>query len=82
MTYAIVWEPAATHTEVRFLKDDPVGLAAVYEAVDTLAKAPRPTISTAYGPNIRRLRVGHYRVLYVIHDDMIRILVTHRARTP
>ncbi|WP_338897818.1 hypothetical protein WBG99_21320 [Streptomyces sp. TG1A-60] len=39
------------------------GLAAVYEAVDTLAKAPRPVNSTAYGPDARRLRVGRYRVL-------------------
>ncbi|GGN62680.1 hypothetical protein GCM10011579_030110 [Streptomyces albiflavescens] len=82
MTYSIIWEPAATNAAVRFLKDDPAGLAAVYEAVDTLAKTPRPTNSTAYGPNIRRLRVDDYRVLYVIDDDVIRILVTHLGLTP
>ncbi|WP_369247165.1 type II toxin-antitoxin system RelE/ParE family toxin [Streptomyces sp. R41] len=82
MTYSIIWEPAATNAAVRFLKDDPAGLAAVYEAVDTLAKTPRPTNSTAYGPGIRRLRVDDYRVLYVIDDDVIRILVTHLGRTP
>jgi mRNA interferase RelE/StbE len=82
VTYGIIWEPAATNAAVRFLKDDPAGLAAVYEAVDVLAKTPRPTNSTAYGPNIRRLRVGDYRVLYVIDDDVIRILITHLGRTP
>ncbi|MFF4834607.1 type II toxin-antitoxin system RelE/ParE family toxin [Streptomyces sp. NPDC001315] len=82
MTYRIIWEPAATNAAVRFLEEDPTGLAAVYEAVGTLAKAPRPTNSTAYGPNIRRLRVGDYRVLYVIDDDVIHILVTHLGRTP
>ncbi|PSM44095.1 plasmid stabilization protein [Streptomyces dioscori] len=82
MNYRITWEPSATHAAVRFLKDDPAGLAAVYEAVDTLAKEPRPTGSTAYGPNIRRLRVGDYRVLYVIDEDVIRILVTNLGRTP
>ncbi|WP_406476900.1 type II toxin-antitoxin system RelE/ParE family toxin [Streptomyces sp. NBC_01615] len=82
MTYGIIWEPAATNAAVRFLKDDPAGLAAVYEAVDVLAKTPRPTNSTAYGSNIRRLRVGDYRVLYVIDDDVIRILITHLGRTP
>ncbi|MGW2639414.1 type II toxin-antitoxin system RelE family toxin [Streptomyces sp. NPDC001348] len=81
MTYRIIWEPDATNQAVRFLKEDPVGLASVYEAVDTLAKAPRPTDSTPYGSNIRRLRVGVYRVLYVIEDDVLRILVTHLGRT-
>ncbi|WP_151484009.1 type II toxin-antitoxin system RelE family toxin [Streptomyces albicerus] len=81
MTYRIIWEPSATNAAVRFLKDDP-GLAAVYETVDTLAESPRPTNSTAYGPNIRRLRVGAYRVLYVIDDSVIRILITHLGRTP
>ncbi|MFC8197204.1 type II toxin-antitoxin system RelE/ParE family toxin [Streptomyces sp. NPDC060006] len=82
MTHRIIWEPSATNAAVRFLKDDPAGLAAVYEAVDTLAEAPRPTNSTAYGPGIRRLRVGDYRVLYAIDDSVIRILITHLGRTP
>lgn len=82
MTHRIIWEPSAPNAAVRFLKDDPTGLAAVYEAVDTLAKTPRPTDSTPYGPDIRRLRVGDHRVLYVIDDDVIRILITHLGRTP
>lgn len=82
MTYRIIWEPAATDQAVRFLKEDPTGLSAVYEAVDALAETPRPVNSTAYGPDIRRLRVGDYRVLYVIDDTVIRIFVTHLGRTP
>ncbi|WP_405820783.1 type II toxin-antitoxin system RelE/ParE family toxin [Streptomyces sp. NBC_01390] len=82
MIYRVIWEPSATDQAVRFLKDDPTGLAAVYEAVDTLAHTPRPTNSTAYGPAIRRLRVGAYRVIYVIDDAVIHILVTHLGRTP
>ncbi|GAA0699320.1 type II toxin-antitoxin system RelE/ParE family toxin [Streptomyces cellulosae] len=82
MTYRIIWEPKATDAAVRFLRDDPAGLAAVYEAVDTLAKEPRPAHSVAYGPTARRLRVGDYRVLYVIDDEVIHILVTHLGRTP
>lgn len=81
MTYRIIWEPAATNQAVRFLKDDPTGLAAVYEAVDALAEAPRPINSVAYGMDIRRLRIGDYRVLYVINDEAIHILVTHLGRT-
>ncbi|MDQ0934891.1 type II toxin-antitoxin system RelE family toxin [Streptomyces turgidiscabies] len=81
MTHRIIWEPAATDQAVRFLKDDQTGLAAVYEAVDTLAHTPRPINSTAYGPDMRRLRVGDYRVIYVIDDSVIHILVTHLGRT-
>ncbi|WP_318213202.1 type II toxin-antitoxin system RelE family toxin [Streptomyces sp. SCL15-6] len=82
MTYRVIWEPAATNAAVRFLSDDPVGLAAVYEAVDGLAKVPRPANSAPYGPDIRRLRVADYRVLYLIEDDVVRILMTHLGRTP
>ncbi|MFC9845616.1 type II toxin-antitoxin system RelE/ParE family toxin [Streptomyces sp. NPDC060223] len=82
MTYRIIWEPSATNAAVRFLKDDPTGLTAVYEAVESLAEAPRPANSTVYGPEARRLRVADYRVLYLIDDELIRILVTHRGRTP
>ncbi|MFI2430563.1 type II toxin-antitoxin system RelE/ParE family toxin [Streptomyces sp. NPDC018693] len=82
MTYEIIWEPRATNAAVRFLKDDPAGLAAVYEAVDALATQPRPHGSIPYGSqDIRRLHVGAYRVLYIIDDDVIRILVTHLGRT-
>jgi mRNA interferase RelE/StbE len=82
VTYRVIWEPAATDQAVRFLKEDPTGLSAVYEAVDALAETPRPVNSTAYGPDVRRLRVGDYRVLYVIDDNTIRILITHLGRTP
>ncbi|MEU3659445.1 type II toxin-antitoxin system RelE/ParE family toxin [Streptomyces sp. NPDC032940] len=82
MTYRIIWEPADTNAAVRFLSDDPVGLAAVYEAVDGLAEVPRPANSAPYGPDVRRLRVGDYRVLYVIDDDVVRVLVTQLGRTP
>ncbi|MBO4258036.1 type II toxin-antitoxin system RelE family toxin [Streptomyces griseorubiginosus] len=82
MAYEIVWEPRATNAAARFLKEDRAGLAAVYEAVDALADQPRPPGSIPYGsPDLRRLHVGDYRVLYVIDDDVIHILVTHLGRT-
>ncbi|OIK05028.1 type II toxin-antitoxin system RelE family toxin [Streptomyces monashensis] len=82
MTYEIIWEPRATDAAVRFLKDDPVGLAAVYEAVDALANEPRPRGSIPYGSqDVRRLHVGDYRVLYIIDNEVIRIMVTHLGRT-
>ncbi|NSC22807.1 type II toxin-antitoxin system RelE/ParE family toxin [Streptomyces albus subsp. chlorinus] len=83
MAYEILWEPRATNAAVRFLKDDPAGLAAVYEAVQALAEQPCPRGSFPLGTTgIRRLRVGAYRVLYVIKEETIRILVTSLGRTP
>ncbi|MGV9286482.1 type II toxin-antitoxin system RelE family toxin [Streptomyces sp. NPDC003719] len=83
MTYEVVFEPQALDSAARFLKEDPDGLATVLDAIDKLAESPRPTGSIPYGsPDIRRLRVGDYRVLYVIDDDVVRILVTHLGRTP
>lgn len=82
MTYEITFEPHALNAAARFLEKDPSGLALLLDTIDKLADDPRPAGSTAYGPHTRRLRVGQYRVLYVIDDDVIRILVTHLGRTP
>lgn len=83
MTYEITFEPSALNSAARFLEEDPSGLALVLDTIDKLADDPRPTGSTPYGsPDLRRLRVGDYRVMYVIEDDVIRILVTHLGRTP
>ncbi|MDI3384735.1 type II toxin-antitoxin system RelE/ParE family toxin [Streptomyces sp. B-S-A8] len=83
MTYQIIWEPGATNAALRFLKEDPAGLAAVYEAVDALAENPKPEASVAYGSvNLRRLYVGDFRLFYAIEEEVIRILVTHLGRRP
>ncbi|WP_217253241.1 type II toxin-antitoxin system RelE/ParE family toxin [Streptomyces sp. AC602_WCS936] len=82
MTYEIVFEPQALNAAARFLEDDPGGLALVLDTIDKLADDPRPAGSVPYGSaNIRRLRIGEYRALYAIDQDVIRILVTHLGRT-
>ncbi|MFE1439416.1 type II toxin-antitoxin system RelE/ParE family toxin [Streptomyces sp. NPDC058739] len=82
MTYEIVFEPHALDAATRFLEEDPKGLSATLDAIDELADNPRPVNSVAYGAaGIRRLRVGDYRVIYVIDDYVIHILVTHLGRT-
>ncbi len=49
------------------------------DAIDRLADDPRPAGSFPYGsPDLRRLRVGRYRVLYEITEDAIE--VRHIAR--
>jgi mRNA interferase RelE/StbE len=49
----------------------------VTRAIGTLAADPRPTGSKLLtGPErIWRLRVGDYRILYRINDDMVEVLV-------
>ncbi|MFF8592657.1 type II toxin-antitoxin system RelE/ParE family toxin [Streptomyces sp. NPDC015220] len=83
MTYEILFEPHALDAAARFLAEDPGGLAVVLDSIDKLADDPRPAGSSPYGsPDLRRLRVGDYRVLYVIESEGIRILVAHLGRTP
>jgi mRNA interferase RelE/StbE len=60
--------------------DDPPGIRAVLDAIDQLTDDPRPHGSFPYGsPDLRRLRIGRYRVLYEISEDAIAI--RHIART-
>lgn len=59
--------------------DDPQGIREVLDAIDRLADEPRPAGSFPYGsPNLRRLRVGRYRVLYEITEEAVAI--RHIAR--
>jgi mRNA interferase RelE/StbE len=60
--------------------DDPPGIRAILDAIDRLANDRRPAGSFPYGsPDLRRLRVGRYRILYEITDDTIAIRHTARA---
>lgn len=59
--------------------DDPPGIRAVLDAIDGLADDPRPAGSFPYGsPDVRRLRVGRYRILYEITENTVTI--RHMAR--
>ncbi|WP_128375885.1 type II toxin-antitoxin system RelE family toxin [Streptomyces cavernae] len=83
MTYQIIWHEQATSNAVRFLKDDPDGLRQVFAAVDLLADDPRPEGTIALGsPDLRRLHVGLYRLMYEINDGAITIFVLHIGRVP
>jgi mRNA interferase RelE/StbE len=54
-------------------------VSAVLDAIDRLADDPRPAGSFPYGsPDLRRLRVGRYRILYEITGDTVAI--RHIAR--
>ncbi|MFJ7130474.1 type II toxin-antitoxin system RelE/ParE family toxin [Streptomyces sp. NPDC098101] len=81
MTYAIVWSEPAVDAAARFLKDDPDGLRQLMDAVDLLADRPRPEGSAPYGsPDLRRMHVGFYRVMYEIAEDTVTIVAIHVGR--
>ena len=78
MSLRIDYDETAISQAAAFL-DDPQGMRAVLDAIDRLADDPRPAESFPYGsPDLRRLRVGRYRVLYEITEDAI--AVRHIAR--
>ncbi|MER6996969.1 type II toxin-antitoxin system RelE/ParE family toxin [Streptomyces sp. NPDC000410] len=81
MSYQIIWRLQATDAATRFLKDDPDGLRQVFASVDLLAEEPRPPGSAEYGsPDLRRMHVGQYRVMYEISNETITIVVIHIGR--
>jgi mRNA-degrading endonuclease RelE of RelBE toxin-antitoxin system len=67
----IEWSPKAITTASRFLEDT-AGMTAVVAAIDGLASDPCPTESFQWG-DLRRLRTGSYRVMYIIEGDLITI---------
>ena len=78
MSLRVDYDERAISQAATFL-DDPQGVRAVLDAIDRLADDPRPAGSFPYGsPDLRRLRVGRYRVLYEIAEDAI--AVRHIAR--
>ena len=78
MSLRVDYDDKAISQAAAFL-DDPLGVREVMDAADRLADEPRPPGSFPYGsPDVRRLRVGRYRVLYEITGDAVEI--RHIAR--
>ena len=70
MSYQVNWENQALDQAAGFLRDDPVGVGALWDTVSQLADEPRPLESFPYGsPDLRRLRAGRYRVCYTVNED-------------
>lgn len=77
----IVWDPDAVAKASRFLDDDPAGLAQLMDAVEHLATDPKPTGSITYGSDdLRRIHLGHYRVLFEIDNDQLLVTIIHVGR--
>jgi mRNA interferase RelE/StbE len=78
VTLRVEYDERAINQAAGFL-DDLEGIRAALDAIDQLTYDPRPAGSFPYGsPDLRRLRVGQYRILYEITDDTIAI--RHIAR--
>lgn len=75
------WEPEATNQVTGFLKADPIGVAAILDACDTLEQGPVAAGSSAWGPYHRRLRSGPWRILYRIDAETETIHVEHVGRS-
>ena len=83
MSYQVDWEIQALDQAAGFLRDDPVGVAALWETVSQLGDEPRPPESFPYGsPDLRRLRAGRYRVFYTIDEQRQVVEIDHVARLP
>ncbi len=67
----IEWSPSARASARRYLHDQD-GMRAIGAAVNTLAVDPNPPSAFIRG-DYRRLRVGSYRLMYVVEDNIITI---------
>ncbi len=67
----VEWSPSGVTTASRFLEDT-AGMNAVVAALDALAGDPYPAESFSWG-DMLRLRVGTYRIMYMIEGDLITI---------
>lgn len=78
MSLRVDYDERAIRQPAAFL-DDPQGIQELLDAIDRLADDPRPPGAFPYGlPDVRRLRVGRYRVLYEISEGAVAI--RHIAR--
>jgi mRNA-degrading endonuclease RelE of RelBE toxin-antitoxin system len=75
----IEWSPAATALARRYMHDQD-GMRAMGAAVAALAADPFPPEAFHRG-RYHRLRVGRYRVVYTVDDDLITIDRVDRVGT-
>ncbi len=75
----VVFETRATDELAGFLRDDPAGVAAVLDAVDQWRPDPEPIPSLGLGGAAHRLRVGRYRVWFVVSATTVTVLRVGRV---
>lgn len=73
----IEWSPAARASARRYMSDQD-GIRAIGRAVAALAIDPYPSEAFHRG-EYHRLRVGDYRVIYVVENELITVVRVDRT---
>ncbi|MGI3203275.1 type II toxin-antitoxin system RelE family toxin [Streptomyces sp. GLT-R25] len=82
MRFTIIWEPAAAAGLRRLKSRDGDAVKPLVQAINSLALQPEPPESSKLGgTDLRRLRVGSYRVTYEIDGARVAIKVLMVGRT-
>lgn len=76
----VTWSQASQVTARRFLADQ-AGMRAVNAAVAALADDPEPPAAFVRG-EYHRLKVGPYRIMYLVGDDLVTIIRVDRLAQP
>lgn len=80
MTYSIEFTPAAEKSLAKVAKRSRPLLKKIDQALLSLAENPIPANSkhlVGEEPPLYRVRVGDYRILYQIEDNVLVVLVVH-----
>lgn len=80
MVYRIELTPAAEKSLAKIAKSDRPLLKRIDQALLALAASPVPANSRQLDgedPPLYRMRVGDYRILYQVENDVLVILVVH-----
>ena len=80
MTYKIELTPAAEKTLIKLAKGNHALVKKIDKAIMGLANDPAPLNSkqlSGEDPPLYRVRVGDYRILYQIENDVLVVLVVH-----
>ena len=80
MSYTVQWEPAVVSQVSRFMATHYKELEDLLSFLDSLESDPRPPNSVPMGPEYRRARVGAWRVLYRIDDEVEIVAVENVGR--
>ncbi len=72
--YTVVLKPAAERALKKIAQPT---LRRIAKAIDNLGTDPRPSGVTALQgePGLLRIRVGDYRIIYIVRDDVLTVLV-------
>lgn len=76
-TYSIQIAESAARALTKLRARDAVSAARISKAIDSLKTTPRPSGARALqgAEGILRIRVGDYRVLYAVQDNVLIVLV-------